>query len=178
MKVLIICATRYGSTNQIGRWMKERYNYEGLEVLLINPNEAVSIEEYDLIVMGSGIYGHDILPELREFIEKNLPLLTSKKTALFGVLMKTEPIFYKGKIHGGIEHMRKYISMLGSSLVHLEMLHGELVPSKLSDKDREKVTAFYKSINLSESELKARARPRTLMSKKEAWDFVEKTLSV
>ncbi len=177
MKVLILCASRYGSTEQIGRWMKERFIYESYEVYMIKPFDEVNLANYDLIVLGSGIYSHRPLPELSSFIEKNLATLRTKRVALFGVLMKTSPVFYKGKIHGGLGHLKDTIDLLGESVIHADMLHGEMVPSKLTKEDLDAVMRFYKMLNLPERELKERLRPRTLMDKKEVWEFVEKVIA-
>ncbi len=178
MKVLIVCASKYGSTHQIGRWMRERYLHEGCITDLIDAAEQAAIVDYELIVMGSGIYSHKILPSLKDFIDGNLEALKAKRTALFGVLMKTSPVFYKGSIHGGLEHLRPHIELLRESIIHADMLHGEIVPSRLSPEDREAMMRFYRLINLSEPDIRERLRPRTMMDKREAWDFVEKTFKI
>lgn len=177
MKTLIITASRYGSTEQIGRWIAERLRYEGLDVSQIKAEEAASVKDYELIIMGSGIYSHSVLPELKSFIEQNLSDLKSKKNVLFGVAMKTTPIFYKGKIHGGIEHLIPQIEAINGSVIHADMLHGEMVPGKMTEKDREGLMRFYKMLNLSEDEVRRRLKPRTLMDKKEVWEFAENILN-
>jgi len=73
MKTLIITASRYGSTEQIGRWIKERLQYEGFEVDIAKTEDVVSFDSYELVIMGSGIYSHSVLPELKAFIEKKSP---------------------------------------------------------------------------------------------------------
>lgn len=173
MKTLIVCASRYGSTEQIGRWIGERLQYEGFEVHLVKAGDVVSLEDYEMVIMGSGIYSHTVLPELKAFIEQNLDALKSKKNVLFGVAMKTTPVFYKGKIHGGIEHLIPIIQMLNGSVIHADMLHGEMVPSKMTEKDRDGLMRFYKMLNLPEDEVQRRLKPRTFMDKKEVWEFTE-----
>lgn len=176
MKALIICASKYGSTTQIGRWIAERLSYDGVTVDIAKPEDAISIDEYELIVMGSGIYTHDVLPSLRQFIDENKEVLKSKKLALFGVAMKTEPTFHKGKIHGGIEYLKSSIEKLDGAVIHADMLHGEMVYEKMDEKDKEGLLRFYKMLGLSDAEAKERLKPRTLMDKKEAWDWTEATL--
>jgi menaquinone-dependent protoporphyrinogen oxidase len=173
MKTLIICASRYGSTEQIGMWIKERLQYEGFEVHAVKAGDAVSLEDYDLVIMGSGIYSHSVLPELKAFIEQNLDALKSKKNVVFGVAMKTGPVFHKGKIHGGIEHLLPTIEMLNGTVLHADMLHGEMVPEKMTEKDRDGLMRFYKMLNLPDDEVQKRLKPRTLMDKKEVWEFTE-----
>ncbi|MEO0230249.1 MAG: flavodoxin domain-containing protein [candidate division WOR-3 bacterium] len=174
MKALIVTASRYGSTEQIGRWIAERLRYEGFEVDLVKAEGgSVSLDDYEVIIMGSGIYSHSVLPELKRFIEENINVLRGKKTVLFGVAMKTEPVFYKGKIHGGLEHLLPLIKMLKGSVIHAGMLHGEMVPCKMTEKDRESLMRFYKMLNLPEDEIQRRLKPRTLMDKREVWEFTE-----
>ncbi|MCX8069383.1 MAG: flavodoxin domain-containing protein [Thermodesulfovibrionales bacterium] len=177
MKTLIVTASRYGSTEQIGRWIAERLKYEGFEVHLAKADETESVDNYELVIMGSGLYSHSVLPELKGFIEKNLDVLKSKKNVLFCVAMKTTPVFYKGKIHGGLEHLTPQIQMLNGSIIHADMLHGEMVPSKMTEKDREGLMRFYKMLNFSDDEIQRRLKPRTLMDKKEVWEFTETIIS-
>ncbi len=177
MKTLIITASRYGSTEQIGRWIKERLQYEGFEVDIAKTEDVVSLDSYKLVIMGSGIYSHSVLPELKAFIEKNRHALKDKKNVIFGVAMKIKPVFHKGKIHGGLEHLIPQIEMLNGSVIYADMLHGEMVPQKMTEKDRDGVMRFYKMLNLPEDEIERRLKPRTLMDKKEAWEFAETVIS-
>lgn len=173
MKALIICASRYGSTTEIGRWIAERLGYEGIDADIKKPDDDFMPGDYGLIIMGSGIYNHGVLPELKTFIDTNFNALKDKKTVVFGVAMKTEPVFYKGKIHGGIEHLMPQIELLGESVIHADMLHGEMIPQKMTEKDREGLMRFYKMLNLPEDEMQRRLSPRTLMDKREVWEFAE-----
>jgi flavodoxin len=173
MKTLIVYASRYGSTEQIGRWIAERLGYDDFVVDLVKAGDVVSLEDYAVVIMGSGIYSHSILPELKAFIEQNLDVLKSKKNVVFGVAMKTTPVFHKGKIHGGIEHLVPTIEMLNGSVIHADMLHGEMVPQKMTEKDRDGLMGFYKMLNLPDDEVQRRLKPRTLMDKKEVWEFTE-----
>jgi menaquinone-dependent protoporphyrinogen oxidase len=177
MKTLILCASRYGSTEQIGRWIKERLIHEGFVIDLANAGDdsgdAVSLDDYEMVILGSGIYSHSVLPELKVFIEQNLNALKSKKNVVFGVAMKTEPVFYKGKIHGGIEHLLPTIEMLNGTVIHADMLHGEMVPEKMTEKDKDGLMKFYKMLNLPDDEMQRRLKPRTLMDKREVWEFTE-----
>jgi hypothetical protein len=53
------------------------------------------------------------------------------------------------------------------------MLHGEMVPSKMTEKDRDGLMRFYKMLNLPDDEVQKRLKPRTLMDKREVWEFTE-----
>lgn len=173
MKALVVCASKYGSTMQIGRWIAERLSYDAITSRVSKPEEAGSLDDYELIFIGSGIYNHNFLPSFIRFIDENRDVLKTKKIVLFGVAMKTEAVFHKGMIHGGIEHIKPYVEKLDRSVIHADMLHGEMVPHKMDEKDIEGLKRFYKMLNLSEEEILIRMSPRTLMDKKEVWEFTE-----
>lgn len=171
MTVKIVYATRYGSSREISGWIAERFEAEGFTVRLENVSDAEGAEGYDLVLLGSGIYNHGFLKELEEYIEKHSESLKNIKTALFGVAMKTEPIMYKGRSHGGILMLEKYAQQLGDRVIGCEMLHGQMVFSAMNEKDRKGIEQFYKMIGLSDTEAAERKKPRTLMNKAECWDF-------
>jgi menaquinone-dependent protoporphyrinogen oxidase len=173
MKALIVTASRYGSTEQIGRWIAERFIYEGFDTDVKKAGEYFPLDVYEIVVMGSGIYSHKILPELASFIEQQGDELKEKKIAIFGVAMKTTPIFHKGKVQGGIEHLVPLIEKLNGAVIHADMLHGEMVYQKMTDKDKDGLLKFYRMLNLSDYEIEKRLLPRTLMDKKEVWEFAE-----
>ena len=173
MRALIVCASRYGSTIEIGRWIAERLGYDSITADVKRPDEVGSLQEYELTIMGSGIYSHGVLPELKTFAESNKEALIGRKVALFGVAMKKEPVFHKGKVHGGIHNLTSLTEMLNGSVIHADMLFGEMVPQKMNDKDKEGLMRFYKHLGLSADEMKARMSPRTLMNKRECWEFAE-----
>ena len=173
MKALIVYASRYGSTATIGRWIAERLRYEGIDINLRSASDDVSLNDYRLVILGSGIYNHGVLPELRSFVEDEKDILRSKKVAIFGVAMRTTPVFKNGKVHGGLEHLMPQIEMLGRAVIHVDMLHGEMVPQKMTERDRESLLKLYKILSLSDDEMQRRLTPRTLMDKKEAWEFAE-----
>lgn len=173
MKALVVCASKYGSTREIGGWIAERLGYEGIAAELRSAGDDGPLDDYGLVIMGSGIYNHGVLPGLKVFLELKKDALKGKKVVFFGVAMKTEPVFYKGRVRGGLEHLLPQLDLLGDAVLHAGMLHGEMVPQKLEEKERTGLMGFYRALGLSETEMKERMLPRTLMSKKEAWEFAE-----
>lgn len=173
MKVLIVCASKYGSTLQISKWIAQRLTYEGFEVDVEVPEKDVMIQDYDTVIMGSGIYSEGVLSSLKTFVEMKLDVLKEKTVVLFGVAMKREPFIYKGKVQGGIHYLTPLMDKLNDSVVYADMLMGEMVPQNMDNKDKEGLTKFYKFLGLSETEIRERMSPRTLMNKRECWDFAE-----
>ncbi|MBZ0157835.1 MAG: flavodoxin domain-containing protein [Alphaproteobacteria bacterium] len=176
MKALIVCASRYGSTEEIGKWIAERLGYDGISADVVRTPGSGSVADFDLVVMGSGIYSHGVLPELKEFVEANRGELQGKPVALFGVAMKKETVLHKGKPYGGVHYLHPLAEMLDGSVLHAGMLLGEMVPQKLTDSEREGLMRFYRQVEMDEAEIKRRMSPRTLMSKSECWEFAEAVL--
>lgn len=176
MKTAVIYASRYGSTAEISEWIAQRFAAEGYSAEVINVSDANSAGEYDLVLLGSGIYSHGFLPELETFIEKNADELSKTATALFGVAMMTTPMMVRGKAMGGLLMLEKYAEKLGKSCISGGMLHGEMSFSKMTESDRKSLEKFYSMLSLSPAEIEERKKPRTLMEKKECWDFAEKLI--
>ena len=84
-KVLIVYGTRYGTTANTAEVIADTLKQEGLEVKLVNAkNEKVqSVNEFDLIIIGSGIKMGKWTGEAEDFIKKHQKELSSKKVALF-----------------------------------------------------------------------------------------------
>lgn len=173
MKVNIIYATRYGSTGQIASWIAERFKAEGCSAECSDVLSANTTDDADLIIMGSGIYSHGFLKPLEEYIEEHKEALNKRSTALFGVAMKTEPVIYKGKTHGGILMLEKYAEKLGNSLIGCSMLHGQMIFETMNEQDKKGIDGFCRMIGCTDEETRERKKPRTLMEKKECWDFAE-----
>jgi menaquinone-dependent protoporphyrinogen oxidase len=173
MKTVVICASRYGSTIEAGRWIAQRLLLDGLDVDVMSPAEVESIGDYDVVIIGSGLYGHRMLPEMDEFIDRHTDELKEKKLALFALAMKRESIFVRGQAHGGLNHLQYLFDKLGPSVVHADILPGEMAFKRLSEQDKASLEQFYGMLGLNETETKKRKHPRTLMCKSDFWEFAE-----
>ena len=174
MNAKIVYASRYGSTAEIAGWIAQRLCLEsGITATLQRADTTDSFGEYDLVLLGSGIYNHGFLPELEEYIETNLTKLQKTKTALFGVAMKTNPVMVNGKAFGGLLMLEKYAEKLGKWCMAGQMLHGEMVYGNMTEQDRRGLDKFYKMIGLSDEAASDRKKPRTLMNKSECWEYAE-----
>jgi menaquinone-dependent protoporphyrinogen oxidase len=88
VRILIGYGTRYGSTAEIAESMAKTAQEIGAHVDLINLKKQKptrSLEDYNLVVIGSGIQVGKWTKEPLEFIKKNLDTLSKTKTALFVV---------------------------------------------------------------------------------------------
>ncbi|NOQ45334.1 MAG: hypothetical protein GQ559_01445 [Desulfobulbaceae bacterium] len=102
---LIVCAGKYGSTIQTGRWIGELL--EG-DVTVIEASEPYDPGNMDVVLLGSGIYSHMILPAIKEYVEQYRDILAEKQTAVFGVAIDTTGVFVRGKVHGGWDYIFLY----------------------------------------------------------------------
>lgn len=175
MKVFITYATRYGATATVAGWIAERLMYEGWETTREEAAKASSVTGYDLVVMGSGVYSHALLPEMDSFIKQNADQLKKLPVAFFAVAMRAEAMFVNGKVMGGVQVFEKYADV-GKACIYADVLHGESVYAAMNGEDKKSLDDFYLMAGFSESEIIERKKPRTFLNKTEAWTFAENLL--
>ena len=167
-KYLIVCASKYGSTIQTGRWIGERL--EG-DVIVVDAGDMTDPQDADVVLLGSGIYSHTVLSSIKEYVDKYRDILTAKQTAVFGVAIDTSGVFVRGKVHGGWEYIMPLINLFPAPPVHAGLLGGEINPLLLDDKDKEGLVTFYKMMGQS-GEIPFKTR----MIKQDSWEFAEKLM--
>lgn len=167
MKTLIVYATKYGSTREIANWIAERI---GNNTVVSDAKDMLDPIEYDLVVMGSGIYSHHVLKELNDYVERYYEQLKGKNLVIFGVAIDTTGVFVRGKVHGGWEYIIPFINKLPQPPIHAGLLGGEINPHKLDERDREDLKKFYKMLYKKETEIPF----KTVMDKKAVWQFTER----
>ncbi|MFI5068709.1 MAG: flavodoxin domain-containing protein [Streptosporangiales bacterium] len=83
MKVLVCAASKYGATSEIARAAADVLAEKGLEVLVVPPDQAGAVEEFDGVVLGSAVYmGHWMKPA-RELAERSAAALAARPVWLF-----------------------------------------------------------------------------------------------
>lgn len=85
MKALVIFGTRYGTAKEISEKIVEILKDENLEVDLINSDDKtnLAVDNYDLVVVGSGIKMGKWTKNTLNFLKKNRKKLSNRKVALF-----------------------------------------------------------------------------------------------
>lgn len=85
MKALVIFGTRYGTAKEISEKIVEILKDENLEVDLINSDDKtnLAVDNYDLVVVGSGIKMGKWTKNTLNFLKKNRKELSNRKVALF-----------------------------------------------------------------------------------------------
>lgn len=82
MKILIVYASKYGTTEDCANLLKDKLSGD---VTIMNINQATSIDLslFNTVIIGGSVYVGKISKKLREFCEKNMDSLSRKKLGLF-----------------------------------------------------------------------------------------------
>lgn len=87
-RVLIGYGSRYGTTTEIAEAMAKTAQEAGVQVDLVNLKKETPpspLQNYDLVVIGSGIQAGRWTKEPLEFIKNNITALSENKVAIFVV---------------------------------------------------------------------------------------------
>ena len=119
-KALIVYGTRYGATASTAEVIAEALRQEGLDVKVVNAKKTtMGINEYDLVIVGSGIKINKWTKESENFI-KHQKELAKKKVALFVCCGSAEPIDKKEDKAASIEKARKKYLEEKAAKYHLQ----------------------------------------------------------
>lgn len=83
MNILVVAASRHGSTREIGEAIALVLHDAGHRVDVVAPEESIDVRIYEAAVLGSAVYMGNWLPEARAFAERNGGTLNSMPIWLF-----------------------------------------------------------------------------------------------
>jgi menaquinone-dependent protoporphyrinogen oxidase len=83
MKVLISIASKHGATGEIGDILAAVLGSAGIEVEERRPQDVVSIDSYDAVILGSAVYAGRWLEPARAFGERLAGELSTRPVWLF-----------------------------------------------------------------------------------------------
>ena len=83
MKVLVSAASRHGATADIARAIGETLTEAGLEVVVLSPDAVTTLDGYDAVVLGSGIYVGHWMDTAKNLVERHSAALASRPVWLF-----------------------------------------------------------------------------------------------
>jgi len=83
MRVLVTAASRHGSTAEIAAKLGEVLTAAGIHVDVHPPVEVTSVDPYDSVILGSGVYAGRWLASAREFVEREAKGLAVRPVWLF-----------------------------------------------------------------------------------------------
>ena len=81
--ILIVYATRAGSTVEVAQVIGEVLGGRGFEVQIKSVKENPAVDGYQAVIIGSAIRMGNWLPEVVDFLRKNQPKLSQIPTAIF-----------------------------------------------------------------------------------------------
>lgn len=136
-KSIVVYATKYGSTREVAQAIAD-----GLGADIAIASSFPEIDDYDLIVVGSPIYGNDYLSSIVKFIQAHRGVLTSRRVAAF-ITAAAEWVpdpGLTGEEDDTLPTQQTYAQGLadltGGDVVDARGFGGRLVPEQLDDSDR------------------------------------------
>jgi menaquinone-dependent protoporphyrinogen oxidase len=173
-KVLICYGTRYGTTGEVVQEMRKTALESGALVDVIQLQKGTPFpepEEYDLVIVGSGIQVGKWTKETLEFIEQKLDALSKTKVALFVVsgyagnpdkvaevqaeyLDKMSELYpgltpISTALIGGMFEFKKYnivVRALVKKIVKDQLPPGQEVPEKIDFRDWDMIRDWIKGL--------------------------------
>lgn len=173
-KVLICYGSRYGTTTEVVQEMVKTAEDLGVKmdtVFLKKEKPPSSFDEYDLVIIGSGIQAGRWTKEPLDFIKKNIDSLSKTKVALFVVSGyagnpeksdEAQTLYLDNIIEeypglspisnaliGGVFEFNKYnfaVRALVKRIVSSQLPPGEEIPEKIDFRDWEKIRDWIRQL--------------------------------
>jgi len=143
-KVALIYATRYGATKDTAQWIEKGISRE-IDLLNIEDiSFAETAKEYDLFIIGSGVWIDGVHKDMLKFLETQKVELQGKIIASF-ILCGTTGKDVKGEQRIA-QYFRKFHSSLDKKPPLNEKFGGRMIIDKLSEEDRKLLEMFYTKI--------------------------------
>lgn len=83
MKVLVTVGSRHGASDEIGAAVRAALNDAGVEADQVAPEQVTSLDGYDAVVIGSGVYAGRWVESARRFVDGHLDELRARPVWLF-----------------------------------------------------------------------------------------------
>jgi menaquinone-dependent protoporphyrinogen oxidase len=83
MKVLVTVGSKHGSTEEIGAAVRAALDDAGLEAVQLPPEQVSTLEGYDAVVIGSGVYAGRWVDSAKKFVDGHLDELRARPVWIF-----------------------------------------------------------------------------------------------
>lgn len=133
-RILIACATKYGSTYEIAEFMGDELKKTGLSADVYAARDVNDVSGYNMIVIGSPVYAGKWLPEATGMVKRNLAGLREKKVAFFsaGISMKDDTPENRDKLKEASEEALREIKPVLEGFFAGKMTYRKLsIPHKI-----------------------------------------------
>lgn len=110
-RVLVITASKHGSTEEIGQRIAHHLAEAGFDVHMRSILDAVTVSTYSATIIGSAVYAGNWLKEARSFLEKNGKELSKQPVWLFSSGPLGKPPHPSCE---EIMHMDEYVTAIGA----------------------------------------------------------------
>jgi menaquinone-dependent protoporphyrinogen oxidase len=97
MRVLVTAASKHAATSEIATAIAEDLSAAGIETTVASPESVGSLEGYDGVVLGSGVYAGRWLGSAKEFVDRNATALAAMPVWLFSSGPLGEPLKPEGE---------------------------------------------------------------------------------
>ncbi len=129
-QVLIIYASKYGSVEEVARYIAAILRDEGAACDVVAARDAVDLEGYDLIVLGTGLYMGRPHRDARHFLRDHHAALAHQPFAVFGLGPLSNEPEEKDKVRPQLEHVLEQYPELDP--VEIAIFGGVIDHEKLS----------------------------------------------
>jgi len=109
MSAIIIYATKHGATARAAQKLAEKIG-GGARAADVKDAKKIDLKSYDTVVLGSSVYIGRPHKSIRDFMERNLEALKTKKLALFLCCAPPDESALKAEIEGTFPDSLRQIS--------------------------------------------------------------------
>lgn len=144
-EALVVFGSKYGSTHEVAQAIAD-----GLEADIANVGSYPDVRSYDLVVIGSPIYGGNYLKAVLDFVRANRQLLAKRKVAAFitAAADMERQVGLTGEDDDRQYTQQDYADGLarlaGGQTVGTRGFGGRLIPEQLDETDRNTLDWFYR----------------------------------
>jgi menaquinone-dependent protoporphyrinogen oxidase len=83
MRVLVTAASKHGGTAEMAEWIGETLRRAGQDAVVLAPDEVASLDGFDAVVLGSGVYAGHWLQPARTFVDRLGLVLAARPVWIF-----------------------------------------------------------------------------------------------
>ncbi|GIG25946.1 flavodoxin domain-containing protein [Cellulomonas denverensis] len=125
MRVLVTVASRHGATAEIGSAIGRVLAEAGHDVREVAPEDVTSLDDVDVVVLGSAVYTAHWLPAARDFARRWEEELRHRRVWVFSSGLATQPAASANSPHE-LMALRERVGALGHRSFAGRLLRSEL----------------------------------------------------